>query len=56
MGKGGTRFVSDAIGSRNKAKGYTAKDRNRDMDTFLATGVSVLLVASRLAAAVAHRH
>lgn len=41
MGKGGTRFVGDALGARaGRAKGYTAKERTKDMETFLATGVS----------------
>ncbi|KDD73484.1 hypothetical protein H632_c2129p0, partial [Helicosporidium sp. ATCC 50920] len=39
MGKGGTKFVADAIGSRSKGKGYTNKDQRKDMETFQATGV-----------------
>jgi hypothetical protein len=34
-----TRFVGDAIGVRKAATGYTSKDRKRDMDAFLETGV-----------------
>jgi hypothetical protein len=29
MGKGGTRFVGDAVGVRVKAKGYTSKDMKK---------------------------
>ena len=29
MGKGGTRFVGDAVGVRVKAKGYTLKDMKK---------------------------
>lgn len=39
MGKGGTRFVGDAVAVRGKSKGYTSKDQKKDMETFLATGV-----------------
>ncbi|PRW33518.1 hypothetical protein C2E21_7678 [Chlorella sorokiniana] len=39
MGKGGTRFVGDAVAVRGKAKGYTSRDQKKDMETFLATGV-----------------
>ena len=34
-----TRFVADAIGVRKAATGYTSKNRKRDMDAFLETGV-----------------
>ncbi|KAI3425174.1 hypothetical protein D9Q98_008944 [Chlorella vulgaris] len=34
-----TRFDSEAIAVRAKAKGYTSKDRKKDMEAFLATGV-----------------
>ncbi|KAL4534051.1 hypothetical protein Ndes2437B_g03354 [Nannochloris sp. 'desiccata'] len=34
-----TRFVGDAIGVRKAATGYTSKDRKRDMDAFLETGM-----------------
>lgn len=29
MGKGGTRFVGDAVGVRGKSKGYTSKDQKK---------------------------
>lgn len=29
MGKGGTRFVGDAVGVRGKAKGYSGKDMKK---------------------------
>jgi hypothetical protein len=52
MGKGGTRFVGEAIGARSKAKGYTSKERKSDMAAFLETGVSPAMQAPRRAPAV----
>lgn len=49
MGKGGTRFCGEAIGSRAKAKGYGGKDMKKDMETFLATGVHPEVERARLA-------
>lgn len=35
-----TRFVGDAVGVRaGRAKGYTAKERRRDLEIFKETGV-----------------
>ncbi|PSC70113.1 peptidyl-prolyl cis-trans isomerase H isoform A [Micractinium conductrix] len=49
MGKGGTRFVGDAIASRAKAKGYTSKDMQKDMEKYLETGVHPEVERARLA-------
>lgn len=39
--------MGDAIGARaSKAKGYTAKERSRDMETFLTTGVNICILKS----------
>jgi hypothetical protein len=38
-----TKFVADALGVRKAATGYSSKNRKRDMDAFLETGVRFLL-------------
>ncbi|KAL4419765.1 hypothetical protein ABPG75_006863 [Micractinium tetrahymenae] len=49
MGKGGTRFVGEAVGVRAKAKGYGGKEMKKDMEKFLATGVHPEVERARLA-------
>jgi len=40
MGKGGTKFVADAIGARSgRSRRLSGKERAKDMATFLETGV-----------------
>jgi hypothetical protein len=48
-----TKFVGDAIGVRKAATGYTSKDRKRDMDAFLETGVRKAQINRHF---TAHRH
>ena len=48
MGKGGTKFEGDAIGTRGKKfKSYTLKDRKKDLEDFQKTGVHPEIEATR---------
>lgn len=48
MGKGGTKFEGEAIGSRGKRfKSYTLKDRKKDLEDFQKTGVHPEIEAIR---------
>lgn len=39
MGKGGTKFVGDSLAARSgKVRGFSRKDRTRELDQFLKTG------------------
>ena len=50
MGKGGTKYVGDAVGVRKgRHQGYGAKERAKDLASYLETGVRhSLIIAFRV--------
>lgn len=41
MGKGGTKYVGDALGARAGRPSNLGRQRQKELSTFLATGVRV---------------